>query len=1380
MEATFPTPESNKCTKCGESFRIVVKPRRICRCCNREFCASCSNNRKDLTTHKLTNARVCDACFDHLERDDLNCISRLVPYISGGDNMEKSKALTELAKLVSNNDNLKVIPDIDIIEPLFFLIETSSDNIVTKVFTVLSIMCSGGYDFTTDFENEPSKVFSIVRYVSDQYSPELVLESCKTIAFLSMKQTKANLIQANIIPSLIQLLIGEYEDIYQWCAMALYYICASAPEVVLSQGLGEFRGIFGIIRHLSSQQTKLLQFVTGIIELIMINPSVLSLIYENGGFESFVDVINFSDDSVRRNVLQILSKLVSDESIGRKHYLSGITRNGGIKNLMELIESTTDSEIQEQGLSIAFKLASQSFENPQVIEDILAGSAFLVNHINTSNKEIQPLVLQLLLMISNSPLSKDKIGNIGGIQELITLTQSSQVLGQKNFTALHIIAALSDDNPQNTSNIIEMGLLSFVIECMASNELQYQVEATRFISSISGSKQVIQALPNLGALAYLVHLLHSNSSEIVENVVKIFANLSEDSTTRESVLNCGEIQTFVRLNQSDNRKIQLNASRILFSLAKDEEHSEAVGNLEGLLTSLLQQLSSSDMDIRFQASTTLLSCCKNSAKNREVIFNAGAIPHIVGLLSSSDMSTRLDATEVISLFSKEPKFRQALREARALAGVVDNLLSQNEDMQHFSTITVSNIVMNEFDAETVQKMGGVISIVNLLSSPRQEVASSAAMAIGNLAHSAMCRRSMTDAGLLPKILEVLRNSHETLTLQSMSALSVLTVDPFVIHKLPYPDIFVALNDLLASGDEELRGHVVHVIMNICKDPHHWKSFLSIGSFPALIVMSSSKNLEAQGKSIHELASFSVNPEYHEPIINAFGVIYLLNALADNQQEHNRIQLDALCTIANLSHDMNCVKQVIENNGITILSRFLSSYNERYLLLSSLRIFASMLDIDNSAQLSGLLRNENIIPLLIENTSSDDEEILFYACFCLSSLSEDPENAPILVNTVDHLFHLLQTAKDEPLQTFTQILSALKTLVNYSEVRSFLLSSSTYNIFSDISRPENMSIVNTLLLADSSFINKVGEENLEALITHFISSVNDSSSLEILSSLCKSSSARKILIEKNFLTSLSQLVRNPNSQIQSMEIIGNLALDTDAKQLMREEGIIIGILELLNSLFAPPTKKEPINLLSQNIPLVAPENLSGKEKYHLIKNILYTLKHLALSEDNREFIRENDAIPIILGFIVNYNQSIIGLLPECIQLCDNLCYDREIRTLFHQPDIMIKLFELLSEEAENDDLTSKILSLINNLTRDEVNGEILRDYGMMPLVSLLSTHNDHIVIQALFIIVNLIRYDDLRNITRSYVDINILNELANHQNNISIKTLASNIQLILGV
>jgi len=190
-------------------------------------------------------------------------------------------------------------------------------------------------------------------------------------------------------------------------------------------------------------------------------------------------------------------------------------------------------------------------------------------------------------------------------------------------------------------------------------------------------------------------------------------------------------------------------------------------------------------------------------------------------------------------------------------------------------------------------------------------------------------------------------------------------------------------------------------------------------------------------------------------------------------------------------------------------------------------------------------------------------------------------------------------------------------------------------------------------------------------------------------------------------------------------------------------------------------------------------------FELTEQVLGALVTLSYSESNRQIItQKSSALQIISEIVLKYSEEYdekhqIQLLKNTIALIDNLIFDATCREYFHSCKILRPLFKLLLVAASSQELTSQILSLLQKLTVDERNIDIVKDDGMMPLVSSMSHPNEYVVTQSLSVIINLTRFDSSRKMVSTYMDMSVLDELSN-VTNVTIQQLSKLIKHTLGL
>jgi len=369
-----------------------------------------------------------------------------------------------------------------------------------------------------------------------------------------------------------------------------------------------------------------------------------------------------------------------------------------------------------------------------------------------------------------------------------------------------------------------------------------------------------------------------------------------------------------------------------------------------------------------------------------------------------------------------------------------------------------------------------------------------------------------------------------------------------------------------------------------------------------------------------------------------------------------------------------------------------------------------------------------------------------------------------LDLVNILLKLITSNKlDE--KVHSHCVNILKTLCSDERGRVELFSKDIISeLISQIHQSELLFIVHILAKEDQKFANSLSEEHLSVMVPLFIKQISSTNVpmeirliiLDILSKLTNySNKARNFVIKIGITPILYELLRNDEYILLTTEIISNLSVNSEAKVILVEQGTLKALLEILHSVYIPQSNE--IDLLSQQtLPFQAPTNITVEDKVKLVNNILQTISRLSLYESNRQYLEEVNYLTIFFGILEGSYTNLISL---SLKIITNLSYDGHIRNSFDSKQIC-KLFELLSEQPS---LTLPILSLLLVITQDKIEGEILRDFGLMPLLSLLSNPNDLILSQTLHILLNLIHFDICRNIVQSYMDYEVLNELGRNPN-----------------
>eukprot|EP01127_Copromyxa_protea_P019356 TRINITY_DN624_c0_g1_i1.p1 TRINITY_DN624_c0_g1~~TRINITY_DN624_c0_g1_i1.p1 ORF type:complete len:1644 (+),score=307.65 TRINITY_DN624_c0_g1_i1:466-4932(+) len=1411
---TFQPQEGPQCVKCGVEWTMFTR-KHHCRCCSREFCDNCSQGRADIKTLKISGERVCDFCVAHISHGDESCVSRLVPYLLENKEEPKSLALAELAGLLQNEWNMENISDLKLVTSLWEMLvqpTLATDNKI-KGLGVLSLIASKGVSVVLS----PERVEILQHFFA---FPQTMIEVIKAIAFMAMQgQNKPLFISGRILIPLFNIMASGTDEMdLQWASMAVYYLASSSLDDAIPQGLGEINDVAPLIRLLSGQSEKLLQFVTGTLEIISTIPSNRNKIGESGGIDALVRLLTHVDSAIKTNVLGVLTNLCVNENSKMD-----IIQRGGITNLVELVDSTTDEQLQEQGVSLMVKLA-QVGTHPALLQAFSAAIPFISLQLNSENATIRTNVLELMMSISKDPSSCAKAGVSGVVQALDTMLESldenTPHATLKNVTDL--IIALAQGCDENLRLCVDCGIISKLIGFLTSRSKNVVLESTKALVALTEcpSFSLYSTADITGILlGVTMELLHTQFNDIQENVTRLLANLASESECAITLLRSPEeLDKISKLLLSPQQSIQSNVAQLMCNLANVKGQTDTLGRLPGLLPTLIHLLGSPSPQVREQACFSLLECSISSAQNRQIVYNTmGGIATIIRLLAIKDPRVKGKAAEAVYFFSQEQQYRTGIRDAGGIQVIVENLFEADERVLEFSASTLSNIITNEIDAETIYRLGGVLAIINLLSSTFPSVVSAAAMAVTNIARSDICRRALVEGGALAKLLLMATSVEQSVQLTAIAALAILSSDRTIAGFIPqYNEGLPSIIPLLASLNLEIKGYAVQVVVNISREnPEAWSKLTRLGGLPVLSALASSPNHESQQLAVHEVAELSVDVERHSDIFTHTFPMFLDFLAEDPSQgkmKGSSLQLESLLIVANLSHDLRVLNAIVDHPSAisSIVSLLTLEYGEAPLFSSS-RIIGNLTQYLTPTRPEVLrilhdspgclVRLASLLLLPAQGGLVKDPEIKYNSVASISSLILSDADVASLVSSgvVLGLVYMLQTPDE---LTHKHVVTTLKKMIKSPDCREQMKRSNEcmsvlFESTGDAGvRYAVLEIISELAQQDSSALAHVPEGSMMQLLKVVTDELPSSTSKPLLLELLTQLSVGSFQIRKMLLglpsffsillvTLNNESVENKSARLKSINLIGALSLASEGKSQIRSEGLLSVLLTLLRS-HTSASSATYVNLLGSDLVVSSPtsEEEESDVDVEMRYSIVKALGALSLSEENRKLIFECQEAPqLILGFIINTSPGQTerkdNFLVDCLALTKNLVYNVDCKNFFCNNNLLQRLFSLLSESS-CDKLTFNILSLIHDLTRDgrEGEGEVVREYGMMPLVALMSSPNDYIITQSLQILCNLVRFDTSREVVQTYMDKSVLLELVTSPNLI-VTQLAKELKFILG-
>eukprot|EP01125_Pyxidicula_operculata_P015311 TRINITY_DN5182_c0_g1_i1.p1 TRINITY_DN5182_c0_g1~~TRINITY_DN5182_c0_g1_i1.p1 ORF type:complete len:1709 (+),score=405.04 TRINITY_DN5182_c0_g1_i1:623-5749(+) len=1528
----YPVVDGLTCLKCGIQFGVISSRKHHCRCCSREFCDACSSRRSDIRTLKLTTARVCDFCFSHLSRKEEACLSRILPYLQNSDEDKKGQALTEIANLLAIDKNMELITTIRAIPIIITVLSfDSTPENKSRALVILAQISAKGISLTESLRKDNNLETIVNNYFSGA-TAQVRLEASKCLAFLSMQgQNKPLLMKTDYLPGIFQVLMSSTnEDELQWSCMGLYYITTGSLDDSVPIGLGNDlnstvgngQAMNALVHILStSNNEKLLQFITGTLEVLLTSPQNRNSLYEAGGNNgsSILALIKLTENPsqvIKTNIIGILSNLAQHDQSR-----NAIILCSGIKSIVELIEATTDEPFQEKGVNVLIKLCSGLFNNSYdqpssvvtgAVTDLATFLPFISNHLNSKNLRIKKAVFDMLSVLSSNDITREKVGvnysnALLAIATVLTSTTvstaDSSPTSDASFvnTALVILGNLAQSD-SCVKAIIDSGLVMTVLEILSRNAATIGVEASAVLLRLSINPRIIKYLPEIGGLQTLSELLHNDRPEIKENTLATLANLAMSQEAGDLIINSGEMEYLSTLLYNHGApNLQKHVANIIKSLASFPGRADILGDISrsgrsgDLIVGLISLMTSPIPELKETVCRAIVQLCRESSRNREVVITTqGGLLTIIHLLGSPQREVKVAAVEVFTIFTSEQKYRNIISSFMSQSGrpgegswlevMVNNLFSDDESVQKFTAITISNIISNDQEAERLYSLGGVLSLTHLLSSKNNEVVSSSLAAITKLAYFQVCRSALTDPASIKKILEIVHSAgsaspdSEKIRVQAISALSLLSSDPNVTKLLPQYNAFPILASAIISSTGELQKHAVQMIVNMCAEsPTLWTQFITAGGLPTLITLASTSNNIAKQMSVHQLALLSLQTMYHTPIVEASinngddGLTVLIKIL-QSVQSVTQLETEAILIISNISQNVECLTTIVFPTSsdpdkpvsnqrlfsvIDAVIHYLSPDSGESAILSACRIIRNVISLiqQNGDKMKELEMFSKLCSITSSSSSPNqsfsplisglvglllvikEAEVKINVCTSLVALSQVPGVLDQICDLggVSGLVTLLASKEDNEQELRQLVVSLLRLMSTSNRGKEEMLKNKHLmrTLLSTAVEPGNrayvLAIIKPLTQADASFVDSLDSNELTFLLQVLVSELvgNNPSSpntpvnitptlllaLDILVDLSKvSNTYRSMILQYNLLPVLVSFISNKSTIFQIIQILANLAVTTEAKTSLRTDGSLTLFLNLLSSCHNMDKTSSSVsssgvmnlldtNPLEQSLLNIARE-FDPQTLMKLEESLISALVPLSMSELNREVIVKTiinngettsssvlDVIVDVLTSTTQQSNSVnsethLSLLLNVVAFIDNLLYNESSRQYLNKKEVLKPLLSLLTLTSPTSslsiDLTNSALSLVQNLTRDEINIVLLNETGVASLLSLLERDNESIVSQTLLVISNLVHFDASREIIRGSIDKNVLKKLSNSPYNPTTNFLSCSILRNLGI
>lgn len=349
-------------------------------------------------------------------------------------------------------------------------------------------------------------------------------------------------------------------------------------------------------------------------------------------------------------------------------------------------------------------------------------------------------------------------------------------------------------------------------------------------------------------------------------------NLAVNSANKKLIVEMGGLEPLIRHMTSPNVEVQCNAVGCMTNLATHEENKAIIAH-SGALGPLTNLAKSKDMRVQRNATGALLNMT-HSDENRKELVKAGAIPILVSLLSSTDPDVQYYCTTTLSNIAVDPVNRKKLaeEEPRLVNHLVQLMDPKNSPrVQCQAALALRNLASDSNYQVEVVRAGGLNHLYNLLQSAPTPLVLASVACIRNVSINKSNEASIVNAGFLPLLVKLLRESdneeilgHATSTLRNLAATSeqnrVEIVSAGAIE---------CIIDKISSVGPSVQSEMTACIAVIALGDAPKNALFSKGILDVLIPLTKSNNVEIQGNSAAAIGNLSNKASTYEPFIKAW-------------------------------------------------------------------------------------------------------------------------------------------------------------------------------------------------------------------------------------------------------------------------------------------------------------------------------------------------------------------------------------------------------------------------------------------------------------------------------------------------------------------------------
>ncbi|CAI0382117.1 unnamed protein product [Linum tenue] len=276
-----------------------------------------------------------------------------------------------------------------------------------------------------------------------------------------------------------------------------------------------------------------------------------------------------------------------------------------------------------------------------------------------------------------------------------------------------------------------------------------------------------------------------------------------------------------------------------FKLPKKESYL-AIGELSSCrgieeVATLVDELSSSNLDVQRKAVKEIRMLSKESPENRVSIAKNGAVRPLVNLLPYPDSKIQEHAVTALLNLSIDEMNKRSITEAGAIPAIIDVLRTGSREAKENSAAALFSLSMLDENKVTIGLSDGIPPLVDLLQHGTLRGKKDALTALFNLCLSSCNKERAVDAGIVNPLMQLLKDRNLNMIDETLSIFLLLASHPegrTAIGQLPFIEMLV---EFIVDGTPKNKECATSVLLELGSgNPHYMLVALQFGAYDHLV------------------------------------------------------------------------------------------------------------------------------------------------------------------------------------------------------------------------------------------------------------------------------------------------------------------------------------------------------------------------------------------------------------------------------------------------------------------------------------------------------------------------------------------------------------------